>query len=286
MKQISTAIIGGLAVAAAYAVSADDKVDSESGYYAFYSGQLVVAYKSGFLPVLSGDKKGVYVDSEGEMKRVRYSAECRLIPKFGISNHIVAISDLKYGFDNLRQTQLESRAIADNMQNEVTTDIAVLLKGGGIAGAPPGGLNEEDQAEIDEMREQQADNNAFVKESLENDAYNRGALSDLINVRFNLLPETDLENVYCAMRVRYLMRDRKNSDKYIKAQLVRMNKIGNLDAGRPNKVKFSYPLPEGLVSDKGIELFLFSGDGSPLATNNLGKYLRPLTKEELEIARP
>jgi len=135
------------------------------------------------------------------------------------------------------------------------------------------------------MKEIQSENSEFVRESLEDDAYSRGELSDLINVRFDLLPETDLKNVYCAMVVRYLQKDDSNSGKFAKVKMVRMKKIGNLDTGRPNKVRFSYPLSEGFVNDKGIEIFLFSGDGKPLATN-LSRNLRPLTVEELRKIRP
>lgn len=83
------------------------------------------------------------------------------------------------------------------------------------------------------------------------------------------------------MVVRYLQRDFNVSGKFSKARVVRIKKIGNLDTGRPNKVRFSYPLPEGFVNDKGIELFLFHEDGKPLATN-LSRNLRPLTVEEVE----
>jgi len=116
---------------------------------------------------------------------------------------------------------------------------------------------------------------------LEDDAYSRGELCDIINVKFDLLPETDLKNVYCAMVVRYLQKDDRNSGEFAKVKMVRMKKIGNLDTGRPNKVRFSYPLPEGFVNDKGIEIFLFYGDGKPLATN-LARNLRPLTIEEYQ----
>lgn len=278
MKPISIVIIGMLSAAFAASVSA---ADSGRRHYAFSSGDLVAAYKSGFLPVLSGDKRGVYVDTGRGIKRIRYSAECRLLPKLGISNQIVTISDAKFGFDNLRQARLETGAVSEMMQNEAATEAAILMKGGGIAGGPPEGLSDEIQAEINEMKTRQAETSEFVKESLEDDAYDRGELSDIINVKFSLLPEKDLENVYCAMLVRYLQRDGNNSGEFAKVQVVRMKKIGNLNTGRPNKVKFSYPLPEGLVNDKGIELFLFSGDGKPLATN-LSRNLRPLTKEEFE----
>ncbi|MDA7641059.1 hypothetical protein N8787_05410 [Opitutaceae bacterium] len=283
MKRIRNLIIGSLAIAVAVSVSAAD--DSESGYYAFSSGDLVAAYKSGFLPVLSGDKKGVYVDTDRGIKRISYSTECRLLPKLLISDQVVTISDVKYGFDNLQQSQAEASAMTETMRNEAATERTILMRGGGIAGSPPEGPSEEVQAQIDEMKTLQKENSEFVKESLENDAYYRGELCDIINVRFNLLPETDLENVYCVMVVRYLQRDFNFAEKYSKARVVRMKKIGNLDTGRPNKVRYSYPLPEGFVNDKGIELFLFYGDGNPLATN-LSRNLRQLTVEELEKSRP
>jgi len=277
MKQINTVVIGSLAIA--FSAFADDTVARESGYYAFISGDLVAAYKSGFLPVLSGDKKGVYVDTDRGIKRIRYSAECRLIPSLGISDQIITITDAKYGFDNLRQSQLEASAMTEVMREEAAVERTALLRGGGIAGSPPEGPSEEVQADIDEMKEIQSENSEFVRESLEDDAYSRGELSDLINVRFDLLPETDLKNAYCAMVVRYLQKDDSNSGKFAKVKMVRMKKIGNLDTGRPNKVRFSYPLSEGFVNDNGIEIFLFSGDGTPLATN-LSRNLRPLTMEE------
>ncbi len=280
MTKIITILIGLLAVTVAFPVSADDGVDRESGYYSFISGELVAAYESGFLPVLYGDRRGVYVDTDRGIKRIRYSTECRLISKMGISDQIVTIADAKYGFDNLRQAQLETDAVSEMMQNEAATETAIIMKGGGIAGAPPGGLNEEVQAEINEMKALQAETSGFVQESLEYDAYGRGELSDIINVRFDLFSEADLENVYCAMLVRYLQKNRDTSGKLAKARIVRMKKIGNLVAGRPNRVRFSYPLPEGFVSNKGIEIFLFSGEGKPLATN-LSRNLNPLTVEEL-----
>lgn len=283
MKRISIAFIGSLSVAVAFSVSAAD--DSESGYYAFTSGHLVAAYKSGFLPVLSGDKRGVYIDTDLGIKRIRYSTECKLLPKLVISDQLVTISDVKYGFDNLRQSQLEARAMTESMRNEAATERTILLRGGGIAGSPPEGPSEEVQAQIDEMKEVQAENSEFIKESLEQDAYSQGELSDLINVRFSLLPESELENVYCAMLVRYLRRDGNNSGKLAKVQIVGMKKIGNLDMGRPKKVRFSHPLPEGYVNDKGIEILLFSGDGKPLATN-LSRNLRPLTVEEYQKIGP
>ncbi len=285
MKRIKTLIIGILAIAVTFFASAADRPVSESGHYAFSSGDLVAAYKSGFLPVLSGDKKGVYIDTDRGIKRIRYSTECRLFPKLVISDQVVTISDVKYGFDNLRQSQLEASAMTETMRNEAATERTILLRGGGIAGAPPGGPSEEIQAEIDEMKEVQSENSEFVKESLENDAYGRGEFSDIINVKFNLFSETDLKNVYCAMVVRYLQRDRNISEKFSKAQVVRVKKIGNMDTGRPNKVRFSYPLPEGFVNDKGIEIFLFSGEGKPLATNQ-SRNLQPLTTEELQKIRP
>lgn len=279
MKTIRAVKIGILSVAVALSSSAADSVVGENGYYAFSSGDLVAAYKSGFLPVLSGDKKGVYIDTKLGIKRVRYSTECRLIPKLAFSNQFVTISDVKYGFDNLRQSQLEASAMTESMRNEAATERTAILRGGGIAGSPPEGPSEEIQAEIDELREVQAENSEFVKESLEQDAYSRGQLSDIINVRFNLLPETNLENVFCAMIVRYLRSDQDNSGKLAKVQVSRLKKIGNLNTGRPNKVRFSYALPEGYANDNGIELFLFTGDGEPIATN-LSRNLRPLTELE------
>ncbi len=279
MKQISKLIVGSIAVAFAFSTHAEDKVSSESGYYAFFSGDLVAAYKSGFLPVLSADRKGVYIDTDKGIKRVRYSTECRLLSKMAISDQIVAISGIKFGFDNLQQSQLEASAMTETMREEAAVERTALLRGGGIAGSPPEGPSEEVQADIDEMKDVQSKNSEFVRESLENDAYSRGELSDLINVRFDLLPETDLKNVYCAMVVRYLQRDENFSDRFAKARIVRMKKIGDLDTGRPNKVRFSYPLPEGFVNDNGIEIVLFSGEGKPIATN-LSRNLRPLTVEE------
>jgi len=279
VKKTSIAIIASLAVAVAISGTAfaDDALNSESGYHAFTSGHLVAAYKSGYLPVLSGDKRGVYVNTEKGIKRLRYSADCKLILNRGVSDQIVTITDIKYGFDNLKQSQLEASAMTESMRNEAATERTILLRGGGIAGSPPGGPSEEVQAQIDEMKEVQAETSEFVKESLEQDAYSRGSLSDLINVKFNLLPETDLKNVYCAMVVRYLQRD--PTGELSKARVVRMKKLGNLDTGRPNKVRFSYPLPEGFVNENGIELFLFHGEANPLATN-LSRNLRPLTTEE------
>lgn len=285
IKIMSAVIIGSLVVGVASSVSADENTGRQNGYYIFSGGHLVAAYKSGYLPVISADKKGVYINTDRGIKRIRYSTECKLISKLAISDQVVAVSELKYGFDNLRQSQLESQAVSEMMQNEAATEASILMKGGGIAGAPPGGLSEELQAEINQMKEVQSETSEFVKESLENDAYGRGELSDIVNVRFNLLPETDLKNVYCAMVVRYLQKDPIIPGKLSRARVVRVKKIGSLDTGRPNKVRFSCPFPEGFVNEKGLELFLFHGEAKPLATN-LSRNLRPLIEEELRKISP
>ena len=283
--RLSSALVGLFSVAWPFSASAERGKDGESSYYVFSSGHLVAGYKSGYLPVLYGDKRGVYVDTDRGIKRLRYSAACKLIPKVGISDQVVTIAEAKYGFDNLKQSRLESDAVSEMMKNEAATERSILMKGGGIAGMPPEGLSEEIQSEINQMKEVQSETNEFVQESLENDAYGRGELSDIINVRFNLFPEKDVDNVYCAMVVRYLQRDPKNPSQFSRAKVARMKKIGNLDTGRPNKVRFSYPLPEGFVNDRGIELFFFSGDGKPLATNQ-SRNLRPLTPEESREISP
>ncbi len=255
---------------------------SEVGdHYVFSGGYLMAEYKSGFLPVLSGDKKGVYIETEKGVKRVRYSNECRLVPNDFISDKIVKILDSKFGFDNLRQSQLETNAMSESMRNEVGTQAEIILKGGGIAGAPTEGLSEERQAEIDALKKAQEDHSNLVKESLEDDAYTRGELSDLINVKLELLSEWDLENVYCVMVVNYLRRSGPSFNQYSKSQIVRMKKIGHLAAGISSKVKFAYKLPEGYVNEHGIELVLFTGDGKPLATDQ-SRNLRRMTMAELE----
>lgn len=155
MKQFSILIIGSLVVAFTFTIYADDRVGSDSGYYSFSCGHLVAAYKSGFLPVLSGDKKGVYVDTNRGIKRIRYGAEGRLISKLAVSSQIVTITDAKFGFDNLRQSQFEASAQTEMMREEAATERTILLRGGGIAGSPPEGPSEEVKAQIDEMKTMQ-----------------------------------------------------------------------------------------------------------------------------------
>lgn len=264
-----------------FARAADEEGEGASGYYIFSTADLVAAYKSAYLPVLSGDKRGVYVETGKGIKRIRYSSDCRLFPQSGIADQIVEISDTDYGFLNLRQSKIESSAMSDMMRAEVGTEIEILTKGGGMTTAPSSGLSAEDEIVVEGLEANQRHINSVVQESFENDSFNRGVLTDLIDVKFKLTPERDVKNAYCALIVRYFRIDARNSNKPVAGKFVRMKGLGDLDAGRPNNIKFRYPLPEGIVSEDDIELLLFSGDGKALATNQ-SKNLRPLTVAEFE----
>ncbi|GAB5559028.1 MAG: hypothetical protein SynsKO_06750 [Synoicihabitans sp.] len=266
--------------ALAVAASADENENHESGYYSFSGGHLIAAYKSEFFPVLSGDRRGVFVDTDQGLKRVRYDSACRLLVKPVVSDRIVEISGIKFGFDNLQHSRNEAAAMSQMMQDEISTERSILMRGGGIAGTPPGGHDPELQAMLNEMKTVQGENSEFIQETLDNDAYRRGVLSDLINVKFDLLSGDDLEHVYCAMVVRFLRRDQNMEGKFSRTGIVRMKRIGNLSGGKSKRVRFSYPLPEGFVNEHGIELFLYRGDGEPLATN-LSKNLRLVDTSEV-----
>lgn len=275
------AFVAVLFVVFHWTVSVGEPASEESGFYAFESGRILVSYKSGFLPVLSADKKGIYIETERGLKKVRYSTPCRLFPHTAISDEIVGISEIEFGFDNLKQARLESSAVTDMMMAEAGTEMAIVLKGGSVSGVPSASLSEETAAEIKDLRDRQELDNETMQRSLEEDAYSRGELSDLINVKFRLQSETDLVNVYCAMVVRYVQSGFDGSKELRKAAVVRMKRVGDLDEGIPEKVKFTYPLAEGFVNEAGIDILLFHGESQPLATN-LSRGLRSLTVEELE----
>ena len=56
---------------------------------------------------------------------------------------------------------------------------------------------------------------------------------------------------------------------------------GDLMEGVPQKVAFSLALSEGVYAESSVELFLYSGEGKPVATS-LSRGLKELTNKQLE----
>jgi len=280
-KLISVAILAAIALGSIREAAADEIATSESGYYSFSSAALWAEYKSKFLPVISGNNKGVFVNTEKGLKRIRYSAPCRLTPRIGLTENIVNISEIKISFNNLRLARVESDAVATMDRAAAGTELEILNRTGGIAGGQLDSLPAEEQEEFDDMRADQRNLENNVRKSIEDGDYAKGEWSDIVDVKYRANSERDIENAFCAMHVVYQRKNPKNPDKLIKAKFVQMKKLGNLRAGIPRKIRFSSMIPEGLVSERDIEFFLFSGEGKPLATNH-SKKLRPVSKEVID----
>ncbi|MEM9157886.1 MAG: hypothetical protein AAGB46_02465 [Verrucomicrobiota bacterium] len=254
---------------------------SKEEVYVFRGVDLTVKFKSQYSHVVLADKKGLHIETDKGTKRVRYSAKCRFLNKIGISNTLVAIEDYDISFDYAKQAQLEAAAVSDMFRSEAQTDIEIARLGGGALMESRMRLSSEARDEIEDLQNSQMDLEEQVRLSIESGDFGNTELRDFISVKMNLVAPRDIENAYCAVVVRYRGRDRNRTQETVPMSIGKVKRVGDLLADIPEKLQFSFVVPEGFISEDDCEFYLFSGKGINLATSrSVG--LKQLSDEEIE----
>lgn len=104
---------------------------------------------------------------------------------------------------------------------------------------------------------------------------------DLFFANFTVKPHQDIQNAFAVLVMTYDETDPLLKRQGIKKSIVSVTSLGNLQADIPTPVKASKDFVEQTVTGAEIEVYLFSGDGSPVATNQ-SNALKRLTPEQLK----
>lgn len=253
-------------------VSAQDPTESlneESGYYTFRGADILAKYGSKAHPIVSADKKGVYLDiGKKNPKRVRWDTQCMAKPRIGVSNTFVKAEGLNYDFFYRNDGDQEERAYDAIRDKERETSFKIGMLG---STGSNGTSNSDEIAALESERDE------FVNQMetiIDDDDLKQEGHADSINLELTLTPSIDIPEAFCAVMADYYRLDGQ------RRVAVKVHRLGDLLQDIPESVSFSLLLAEGDYQKSRVELFLFTGDGDPLPTT-LSRGLRMLSKDEL-----
>ncbi len=266
---MKTIICSGLFVCiiATHGIAADSEQISneDSGYHAFLGARIFARYNSEMFPVVSADRKGIYLDiGKRAPKRVRWSTPCLAKPVTSASDNLVKAEEFNYTFYYRKDAYQEERAYDDIREKERETSFQI-----GLLGSPNGSTS-------DQIEELELERDEFVDQmesAIEKDELLQDGFADSVNVSIKLTPSSDIEEAFCAVMADY---NRIDGQRRV---AVKVQRIGEMLGDIPKDLSLSFLLVEGDYKQSRLEFFLFSGDGSPIPTT-LSRGLRKLTKTE------
>lgn len=247
-----------------------DPGQEESGYYHFRGAEILLQYRKEALPIVSTDRKGIYVDiGKRKPKRLPWHTFCLSRPMTSVSNQFVDIADLDHEYIYQKPSFREKEAYDTIRAKARETNIHIqrirATQGSSDAG----------QEAIDMLETERDEFTSNLADMIDNDDLKMTGHADSIEVKLTLTPTSDIKDAYCAVMVDYNQIDGKRRGVY------KLSPLGDLLKDIPETTSFKLFLGEGDFRQSSFELYLFSGDGSPIATSR-SQNLRMLSVTELD----
>lgn len=201
-----------------------------SSAYQFIGGTLNVIYDDEKFPVSNMKDGFIHFQDGRKSRRTKSNAVCSLAFQPSVAAAFVRVDNLKIQYSSFKQ-----------MLKEADSVTASLDQLNGIEG--------------------------IVQELVAERRFDDTSLADSAHLTADFIPNTDLQDVYCAVVVQYRERHLKSGKKLPAGAFVRAAYIGDLKAGIYHPFKVSKTVGTFLVEGARIGLFFFDEAGRPLASN-------------------
>jgi len=257
-----------------FADTPSDNPDSElSEYYRFQGCFLWAKHKTETFPVVAAHKKGLVIDSGRGLKRVPYTSASGYKQRLLLARNLVKVENVEFDFNYIADGTFRNEAIRQMNSMDFESDIQTSLA---TIGQRTVGTSEQVQ-QIETDRREFENEMLNVLEEGENGMV---GLANSVDLTATLNPKFDIENAFCALVMSFIKDDPKSELPQKKATALRVRKLGNLQAGIPNKVSFTVDLSLGSYKPENCEIFLYSGDSTPLPTS-VSKFLKRMKTKDL-----
>ncbi len=242
-----------------------------SGYYSFLGAEILAKHKSQMLPIAFANKKGVFVDTAKGIKRRPWSVTCSAMPEVSISNTLVHVESIEYSFLFLKSSSQEEGAYSaiENKDREIDFKIAAIDRHS---------ANSADKIEQLELERDEYEDD--IQDMILEGRFDVEGHADSISMKLHLIAPVDIEDAFCAVIVGHHTIDGQSQRFAIGIQ-----KLGHLMQNIPETTEFTVILGEGDYSKPSVDLFVYAGSGSPIATT-ASRELKELSAEELEKEQP
>ena len=265
----------------ALAQGAPSPDQSGTGVFEFSTMTVFKEFKKQSLPVVSADRRGVFIQTDKGLKRQKYGSKgLTFRPTQARSSVLVRATDIDFELANLAAERRQATAAgaleegarqAQNYSDRVNTASearqSVLLGPGDSAESVTS-----DSADAWENAE-----NIRAASARFSGTYQA---ADKIFFEYTLVPNRRIENVSAALVLRHTVVDNRGDPTQRKLTLLGLEKVGDLEAGEPNQAKFALSFTERFLSNLSVQIYLFDGEMNPVASNLAGP-IRELPASQL-----
>lgn len=231
--------------------------------------EVLVRHKGMAVPIVSAQKKGIFIESRKGTKRLPWSTICKVQPQMGISKRFVSVEDFQYSYFYQGESRWETDAHNSTMSRERDTNMAIAA-----VSSSANLSSEERQEQIQALTSAQNEYERQMDTLINDGELRADGYGDSVRVKMTLMPTADIQNAYCAIMTDYM---RADGTRLVSTKI---EWLGDLLKDIPEEVDFTQFLAEGDYSQSRTELHLFSGN-SKLIPTTLSKALKELSVDEM-----
>lgn len=250
--------------------TAQEETSQNSGYYQFYTSEVLVRFKGKAVPIKAAKKKGVFVSAGNRLKRLPWSTPARLQPQIGVSNRFVTVADYDYSYFYQGESRWEAEAYDSVRLRQRQTNMAITS-----LSTPGQSPSASQQAQIDDLIIEQQEYEQEMGKLVRDGELKADGYGDSVRMSLTLTPNMDIPRAYCAILTDY---HRVDGERFV---VTKTRWIGDLLKGIPEELNFTLKLREGDYSNSKSQFYLFSGDSKPVPTN-FSNGLKELNVAELK----
>ena len=257
--------------------------EDETGGYLFFGTEVSALVGKSNFPMVTMDKKNIYVDIGTEVKKISLRSPCAVRTELILTERFVDVLEMKFNTSSMENIKRAARAVSDMHVAEFQSEVEIA-RIQGFGGMPAEDLSEADTQRIDDIRQDNDDFQTGMQEGLDQGAFEADELADTVHVNGTIIPKTDVEGAYCIVVVDYDRRDLNTGEIEGRGRFARARFIGDMYEEEIVGLNVRCAVGEFNTETAVYSLFLFDKDGDQVAMSN-SRGLKPLTVLEVALFR-
>ncbi len=258
--------------------------EAETGGYLFFGSSVSAESGESHFPVVSVDKKNIFVDAGIDVKKVSMRAPCRVRAELMLSERFADVLEMKFTTSSMTNLQRSAQAVSDMQYSAVQSEIQVSMLSAQLEGDPlspdASASDMAIQSQIEDVQQDNSDFQSSMQDSLDMGTFEAEELADTIHVKGTLIPKNDLPGAYCVVVVDHDIQDLETGEIEGRGRFARAKYIGDLLAEEIVELRVRVSTGEFNKETADYQMHLFTGDGEQVALSN-SRGLKPLTPQEV-----
>lgn len=258
--------------------------ENEIPHYAFVTGELTTSYKDAVRTVTGSDGKKLLLADTINRLAFNKNVAFQFIPYVALTDDFAEVSDADLGFASLATSRREAKIASDSAAIEETAAMeSARLENEAQIAAANGDTDaaEEYKAEAADVTQEATDITEQIQSMIDEGALEKEGVFDIFFAKFTVTPHQNLKDAFAALVLSFDETDPLLKRQGVKQSLVSVTPLGTIQADQSVKIKVSKDFMERKVTGATVEIYIFSGDGQPVATNQSNS-LKRLSADQLE----